>query len=42
MVALRCKYCGKYLKETEAYYLHNECSDCNYQHNILIYKKTKS
>ena len=29
-IALRCAYCGRWLKETEAYYLVYTCSDCHY------------
>ena len=36
-VAIKCKKCGKWLKESEAYFLENECSECNYQD---IIKKT--
>ncbi len=29
--SLRCHNCGRWLKETEAYFNHNQCTECNYQ-----------
>jgi len=40
VVAVKCMYCGKYLKQTEAYYLGNECTDCNYHHSQEKYNKS--
>lgn len=42
VIALRCIYCGKYLKQTEAYYLYNECSECKHHHDKERYENRMS
>ena len=41
-IALRCRCCGKWLKETEHYFYYNRCTECVHQEFLKMLKEKET